>query len=1096
MDELLPEELKLSFLPLVAVFGLNTSIISNKILWELLTNVDQRTINYIKIDHLETQIPQGKPERTSYEWYIPKGILKSTWLQKHVHQIPAVVVCFADLDWNDPAWPEKKAEVIEKVQQLKSIIGTRRCKVALVLIQRGIPLPPGEDPLAAERAGILCQACDIPAKYLLALPSHADHLHGYTRRLESAFLDMAQNYYLGEARRVKSHREQLNKINHAYLYVRHSFKIAVYCELRQDQSNALKHYTQAYENLLQVRISDNNLNEIKTVAIIIAYKIWRINFLQNQPRESINHFKNHIDHFRGIAGHKELEFEQQAWLAQQYEIFAMLFEEAVAAGLSATQKEHPGFYFQQAGLHAQLRKKLSKESLESGIRPADEAPLNTPTGFYGQRPWRREKISMEPAAPAIESEEISYLKLVESKYDHCKHIISLLSRALVHFENQKSPGHKRRLMSTIALEHYEAGNFREAVRILHPLFWELRCDDWWSLLTNLLKEGLKASYMAGLRSDYFTIGAELCSVYSCLSKEEKERIFSNLLLILEGKQPLPEEGTKDSASSVWEAKSCVATIALNTVASLIDVRAAFQKNVYSCEEDVIVEVYLRNLTFVPLTVSRVAVTLSNPMYSEICQTSEPVVINTGQKEVKLTFSVHCSPADVGIGFSILSVSTFMGNLSGRYVLFHSEGFQAEEFSLLKISPELNAPRRPWNAYYVGEGMPQPTVEIRPRKAKVTLEFNHDQPALSKDWYPVTIYCINNESADIEAIELFVSPHLEKQPVGHYVRIASSLSSIEDSSSMKEITVKIPILKANSKSISQIFVESAMAGNVTVNVKVVYTIAIKRGNITLSCPSVSSYSTSMQVVDAFKAVSENKTIGFQPLSKVFLHQEFLLMCYIKANSQHSLTIKSCEFKSSDFEADSSSGTLKDLVINSDECATEVWALKPIKTRSYVGNGEICVTWMRKGSSSPYITSVIPLPSLSVDESPLDLKMEIPPQAFIRQPILAKVILKSLHNVSQKLRISMDSNDAFMFAGNKMMDLTIEPLATKTLTYNLYPLLAGYVALPTFRLSPVTVITESEIVWTPEFLSELVERSIPSHIYVLPQSKLKNKTLAEE
>ncbi|KAK2725927.1 hypothetical protein QYM36_000414, partial [Artemia franciscana] len=357
--------------------------------------------------------------RTSYEWCIPKGILKSTWLQKHVHQIPAVVVCFADLDWNDPAWPEKKAEVIEKVQQLKSIIGTRRCKVALVLIQRGIPLPPGEDPLAAERAGILCQACDIPAKYLLALPSHADHLHGYTRRLESAFLDMAQNYYLGEARRVKSHREQLNKINHAYLYVRHSFKIAVYCELRQDQSNALKHYTQAYENLLQVRISDNNLNEIKSVAIIIAYKIWRINFLQNQPRESINHFKNHIDHFRGIAGHKELEFEQQAWLAQQYEIFAMLFEEAVAAGLSATQKEHPGFYFQQAGLHAQLRKKLSKESLESGIRPADEAPLNTPTGFYGQRPWRREKISMEPAAPAIESEEISYLKLVESKYEHC-----------------------------------------------------------------------------------------------------------------------------------------------------------------------------------------------------------------------------------------------------------------------------------------------------------------------------------------------------------------------------------------------------------------------------------------------------------------------------------------------------------------------------------------------------------------------------------------------------------------------------------------------------------------------------------------------------
>ena len=82
-------------------------------------------------------------------------------------------------------------------------------------------------------------------------------------------------------------------------------------------------------------------------------------------------------------------------------------------------------------------------------------------------------------------------------------------------------------------------------------------------------------------------------------------------------------------------------------------------------------------------------------------------------------------------------------------------------------------------------MPQPTVEIRPRKAKVTLEFNHDQPALSKDWYPVTIDCINNESADIEAIELFVSPHLEKQPVGHYVRSKSCISTVKVFDSIKK-----------------------------------------------------------------------------------------------------------------------------------------------------------------------------------------------------------------------------------------------------------------------------------------------------------------------
>lgn len=55
-------------------------------------------------------------QRTSYEWYIPKGILKTMWMRKHLQQVPAVVVCFFDLDWDEVMWKERQMECATKVQ--------------------------------------------------------------------------------------------------------------------------------------------------------------------------------------------------------------------------------------------------------------------------------------------------------------------------------------------------------------------------------------------------------------------------------------------------------------------------------------------------------------------------------------------------------------------------------------------------------------------------------------------------------------------------------------------------------------------------------------------------------------------------------------------------------------------------------------------------------------------------------------------------------------------------------------------------------------------------------------------------------------------
>ena len=55
-------------------------------------------------------------QRTSYEWYIPKGILKTNWMKKHLKEIPAVVVMFFDLDWDEPMWKERLMACATKVE--------------------------------------------------------------------------------------------------------------------------------------------------------------------------------------------------------------------------------------------------------------------------------------------------------------------------------------------------------------------------------------------------------------------------------------------------------------------------------------------------------------------------------------------------------------------------------------------------------------------------------------------------------------------------------------------------------------------------------------------------------------------------------------------------------------------------------------------------------------------------------------------------------------------------------------------------------------------------------------------------------------------
>lgn len=54
-------------------------------------------------------------------------------MNKHLNLIPALVVVFFDLDWDDQAWNEKLLELCAKVQVVRSVVGRAPVKYRFYL---------------------------------------------------------------------------------------------------------------------------------------------------------------------------------------------------------------------------------------------------------------------------------------------------------------------------------------------------------------------------------------------------------------------------------------------------------------------------------------------------------------------------------------------------------------------------------------------------------------------------------------------------------------------------------------------------------------------------------------------------------------------------------------------------------------------------------------------------------------------------------------------------------------------------------------------------------------------------------------------------
>ncbi|GMS90079.1 hypothetical protein PENTCL1PPCAC_12254, partial [Pristionchus entomophagus] len=402
-----------------------------------------------------------------------RGVLRREWPLKYTQKVPALIVLFMALEWDDASWNEKKSEAESKVESIRAAASRHGSRLALVLLQeRSLPHP---DEIATERAAELCSQCQLSPKQLFVLPTSGD-LQGYVSKLESALHELAQGFY---QQKIKTIRARSIPNNSVPLVVRQMFKLAFLSELKQDTHTALRNYKLAYEQCRdhQDAWETIDLFEWRSVVGLLNYKMCDLCFLHSTALEAITQMRRHQQLFfnsnPGVYPTAQLaSIEYELWKSKQCWHFAELFERAVVAGLTAVPTLNPGTHLDAAAAHfsrankeiAALKTAMQQLQQEGAAAPAYPTPdpLAPITVFFGQRPWR---VGYEAAAP-VSIEQEAVVALQQRLRVNSEGVCALLSGAMGQYKKYGCYNMQRKMLGEMADEYAAAGDWQRALQLL------------------------------------------------------------------------------------------------------------------------------------------------------------------------------------------------------------------------------------------------------------------------------------------------------------------------------------------------------------------------------------------------------------------------------------------------------------------------------------------------------------------------------------------------------------------------------------------------------------------------------------------------------
>lgn len=295
------------------------------------------------------------------------------------------------------------------------------------------------------------------------------------------------------------------------------------------------------------------------------------------------------------------------------------------------------------------------------------------------------------------------------------------------------------------------------------MLWDFRTEKWWHLLTDILVKALHCAYLVANVQDYLLLSLEILGSCVTAPQEIKKRVYFNLNRLLKKQMPDSEAHSlqKDVEvavklwKSVLETDHLAVSLDMSNIVSCIDCKARFLQAKYEVDQNVIVELYVRNSAPYSLTFQRLAVTINTPDYSsEFAVNNE---LNNPNLEFK-SGAVKCflveftpNPSDVEKEMQISWVNLVMGNVRGCSIDLKFNGTGSDNGGFCQEFLYLKAKKN--SGIDFDAIRPLSSTQIIPRHSRLDVEFKQNAPALLGEWYPITLHIINKESFSLENLNV-------------------------------------------------------------------------------------------------------------------------------------------------------------------------------------------------------------------------------------------------------------------------------------------------------------------------------------------------------
>ncbi|GBN36719.1 Trafficking protein particle complex subunit 11, partial [Araneus ventricosus] len=717
---------------------------------------------------------------------------------------------------------------------------------------------------------------------------------------------------------------------------------------------------------------------------------------------------------------------------------------------------------------------------------------------------------LEPPDPQKELKGIMALKYKEyHDVDHSMIIIPLLSSAVAQFKKYKCPRMKRQLTVEMGEEYYCYKDYKQALTLLKHVLWDYRVEKWRPIVSSILTTALRSAYLSANIQDYISLGIEMISNWILCSTDEKSILQNNINNVLQGKplfaMPGISEQDNKEADKLWQEaiqnhkEPLIFTIQMTSIVPFIECKAGFVSENYMADQRITVTVYLRMNCPQPISFSKLNVLFNNEKYNSFCEVPLTHDKNNHSEEKNMhklylvprnthTFTFNFIPDlnDIGKVIQITSIALQMGSEDYLCAVLHWTT-PPETFSL--VTPSATTIK-------AGSFSDDPTFQsiiplshtnVLPRNAHITIDIEHQPPALINEFYVFRLSVTNDEISKISNVILNVGL---KEGQEQFVHESTHLSDKAENP-QKYVTylknVSFGDMDPGQKVEKCIFMKATEVSVRKLNFEIKYDIDVEIDDQLLHCCCNKTQDLEVFTVEPFEFVFKILNMKFEEQQSVRAEEPFILKIDIHSYSSLPLLLEDSSIELPHqirFVDKEVTSQLQNLTLHFSEAASECFVLvTPLECPARLSTGTFSLKWKRDSQDELHhsVTTPVHLPFLDVIQPPIYVELSCPAYGAVRTPMTVTYAIHNRTSFVQEMKLAFESSDAFMYAGNKDMKFRILPRDVYKLTYNLYPLVAGYAVLPNMHLT-LNAEKANELC-----LDSLVKEMTPSHIFVMPHGR---------